>query len=167
MLIMSTHYIGPERRRRPRDGWRSTWLGKIVGRLWYIVAFSNTMQTRLFLVIAATLWACALLVPGDSFARPTFAYMAAIAPEPWWTATFALYAAVTFVRIFSDWNGRVAALVINGVGAALFSAIAFAVVTLPGKNFPAGSAAHCAIALAAVWVFVRTHVNSPRDWQHD
>lgn len=162
-----SEYDGPERRCRERKGWRATWLGKVTGRLWFIVAFSNTIQTRLFLVIAAALWAAALLLPGDSFARPTFAYMAAVAPEGAWTAAFALYAAVTFIRIFSEWNGHVMALIINVVGASLFSAVAFAVITIPGPSFPAGAAAHCAIALAALWVLVRTSVNSPMDWQHD
>lgn len=159
--------MGPERRQTAREGWRATWIGKIAGRLWHLIAYSKTTQTRFHLFIAASLWALALSLPGDSFARPTFAYMAAIAPEAWWTAAFAIYAVVTFIRIFTDWNGHATALIINAVGATLFCAVAFAVITLPGPNFPAGSAAHCALALASIWVLIRTHVNSPKDWQHD
>lgn len=156
-----------DRRSKPRIGWRATWVGKVSGRMWHLIAYSKTTQTRFLLFIAASLWSVALMLPGDSFARPTFAYMAAIAPEPWWTVAFGFYAVVTFLRIFSDWNGHITALVINAFGAALFCAVAFAVVTLPGTNFPAGAAAHCSIALASIWVLVRTHVNSPGDWQHD
>ncbi len=164
---MDIRYIGPDRRRCQRKGWRSSVVGKFVGRLWYVVARSNTIQTRMLLFITATLWASALALPGDSFARPTFAYMARIASEDCWIAAFSLYAVVSFLRMFSDWNAPAWAFIINVLGATLFCTVAFSVVTLPGQNFPAGSAAHCAIALASIWVLIRTHVNSPTGWQHD
>lgn len=154
----------------PRVGWRASWLGCLAGRVWYLVAFSDTTQTRLFLVMAAALWVIALAIPGDSFTRPTFAYMSAIVgphAEMKWLAAFAIYALTGAWRIFSSAPGRVSSLVINALGVALFSAVAFSVATLPGVPFPAGSAAHVAIALAAMWVLVRTHVNSPTGWRHD
>jgi hypothetical protein len=160
-------YQGPERRHMERRGWRNGWLGKFTGRLWFLIAYTNTMQTRFLLCIAATAWVVGLSLPGDSFSRPTFRYMAALASEHTWLVGFGGYAVATFVRIFSDWNGRLAAFAINGFGATLFSAVAFAVATVPGETVPPGAASHLAIAAAAVWVLIRTHVNSAGGWQHD
>lgn len=154
----------------PRIGWRASWAGCLAGRVWKLVAYSDTAQTRFFLAIAAALWCIALALPGDSFTRPTFAYMRAIAgphAELKWLGAFALYAVAASWRLFSSAPGKASSLVINSLGVAIFSSVAFAVATLPGVPFPAGSAAHVAIALAAMWVLVRTHVNSPAGWEHD
>lgn len=162
-------YSGVERRRRQRAGWCNTWSGRLVGRLWWLIAYSDTTQTRFFLAVAATLWALALALPGDSFSRPTFAYMQAIAPECVWMAGFALYSGIGFWRVFATRAVPCVAFLANVYGLCVFSAVAFCVVTVGGQDhpFPAGGAAHCAVALAAAWVLVRTNVNSPQGWRHD
>jgi len=163
-------YMGPERRTRDRRGWRATWLGLIAGRLWYLVAYSDTTQTRFFLGIVALLWVAGLLVPGDSFSRPTFEYMRDMAgadAEQKWTVAFAIYGVVNMFLVFHHVRFRGVALIVNSVGVVLFASVAFAVATLSGEPFPAGAAAHCGVALAAIWVLVRTHINSPPGWRHD
>ncbi len=150
-------------------------LGCLIGRLWYLIAYADTTQTRFFLAIVASLWVGALLLPGDSFARPTFIYMAAIAgddAELKWTIVFAVYAAAAFYGVFARGTGSWLATVINALGLVLFSAVAWSVATLSGVPFPAGAAAHCGIAMAAMWVLIRTHANSPPPgnqpgWLHD
>jgi hypothetical protein len=159
-----------ERRTHERKGWRATWLGLVTGRMWYLVAFSDTTQTRFFLGITALLWALALIMPGDSFSRPTFAYMSMLAgdnAEEKWTAAFALYAVLDIWLVFYYVRTKYVSFLVNVFGVLLFTSVAYAVGTLSGEPFPAGVAAHCGVALAAVWVLIRTHVNSPVGWRHD
>jgi hypothetical protein len=156
-----------ERRHKPRTGWRASWFGEVSGRLWYLVAYSDTTQTRFFLCITAMLWAAALALPGDSFSRPQFAYMRALASEGVWMLAFVLYAGAIFWRVFSDRRRQRIAMIVNAVGVTLFSSVAFSISTLPISPIPAGAAAHWAIALAALWVFVRTNINGWNGWRHD
>lgn len=163
-------YMGPERRLRPRPPTRGP-VRRVLGRMWWLIAYSETAPVRFFLAQAAALWAVALMLPGDSFNRPTFAYAQVMAPEGVWCVAFGLYAVAAFWRVFTDAQpgGGMCALAVNTVGLFLFSAMAFCVLSVGrgGVEFPAGSAAHLSIAMAAMWVLVRTHVNSPRGWLND
>lgn len=164
---MHDHHDITDRRRPPRVGWRGTWFGEIVGRLWYLIAYSNTTQTRFFLALTASFWAGMLAIPGDSFSRPQFGYMRAIAPEGAWMLAFVIYAGATYWRVFADTPRPMAGFVVNGLGLVLFAAVAVSIGTLPITPVPAGAAAHFTIALAALWVFVRTNINSPKGWRND
>lgn len=164
--------MNTERRSVERTGWRATWAGNLLGRVWFLFAHSETLTTRAFLIITAMLWVAALALPGDSFTRATFAYMATIAgpdAELKWLVAFAVYCLAASWRLFSDYKGKwsLSALIVNTFGVVLFSAVALSVAVLPGVPFPAGAAAHTSIALASVWVLVRTNVNSSPGWKHE
>lgn len=164
------NYNGTERRARERTGWRKSVLGLLLGRFARLALRDDTTQTRFFLGLVAWLWVGALLVPGDSFSRPTFAYMSSIAgdyAELKWTIAFALYGFFDLWLVFYYVHAKYVSVIINTCGVLLYSSIAFAVATLSGEPFPAGVAAHAGIALAAVWVLIRTGVNSPTGWRHD
>ena len=162
-----------ERRSVKRTGWRKTWIGNLWERFWYLFAWSETLTMRAFLVITALFWVAALSLPGDSFTRATFAYMASLAgehAEMKWLVVFAIYAVAATWRLFSNHDSgqwSLTAIVVNTLGVVLYSSVAFSVAVLPGVPFPAGAAAHASIACAAVWVLVRTNVNSSPGWKHE
>lgn len=145
-------------------------LNRLLRRAWSIIAYSDTTQTRFFLALTAAMWTVALLLPGDSFTRATFTYMAAMSgdhAEIKWTTAFGVYSMLAFWRVFSSVRHKWISIIINAIGVALYSTVAFSVVTLPGIPFPAGAAAHCSIALAALWVMIRTQVNSIPGWRDE
>lgn len=49
---------------------------------------SDLIATRLALFLTEALWSIMLFWPGDTFARPTYSWMGAVAPEPVWALAF-------------------------------------------------------------------------------
>lgn len=161
-------YTGPERRRHPpRCGWRSTWLGLIVGRFWSLIAYSDTTPTRFMLALAATFWAILLYLPGETFGRPVYRYMALVASEETWASFWALHAIGMWWRIFSAVDRPRLALAIHMLGAMLFTAAAVSIYLSRLYPIPAGIAPDVVLALAAGWVLVRTQVHSEKGWRRD
>jgi len=115
---------------------------------------SDLVATRLTLAVAEAFWALMLWWPGDSFTRPTYAGMAAIAPELCWAALFTVsalvQASIVVERSFDSKHARWfawfnAALWVYVMGAALLS------VYPP----PAAMGGEMALVCAAVWIAVR------------
>ena len=115
---------------------------------------SDLVATRLALALAELAWAVMLLWPGDTFSRPTYTLMAAIAPELCWAGVFMITSAVQylivtfglyqtrFARAFSCWN---AALWVTTIGSMLLS------VYPP----PAAIGGEFALMVFAVWIWAR------------
>lgn len=115
---------------------------------------SDFIATRITLAIAELAWAVMLFWPGDTFARPTYTFMADLAPELAWAVVF-LFSGVaqimialtnacntTFARAFGVWN---AALWIITVGTMLAS------VYPP----PAAIGGELALMLSSIWIGIR------------
>lgn len=68
-----------------------------VKRLWYN---RDTDTAAVVSIMSGVLWAILLAAPGDTLARPTYKYMAKIAPEPIWVAVFMLMAGLQCWRLF-------------------------------------------------------------------
>ena len=115
---------------------------------------SDLVATRLMLFIGELCWAIMLWWPGDTFSRPTYGHMGALAPEFVWAAAFTITAAIQLhivafelqelpmSKSFAIWN---AALWVTAVGMMIAS------VYPP----PAGIGAEIAAALAASWIAIR------------
>ena len=115
---------------------------------------SDLIATRLLLAFSEFLWAVMLLWPGDTFWRPTYHLMAALAPENVWACAFGITSCLQFrivlgsrqhtlwAHYFALWNSLLWAVV---VGSMLLS------VYPP----PAAIAGEISLTIAAAWVWVR------------
>lgn len=124
-------------------------------RLARMLCFSDMHGVRLLLLMAELSWAATLAWPGETFERPTYALMAAIADEDVWAAMFALTAAVqAWILCSGNYHGRRALLF-----AAWDTTLWWAAVTTIHFSVspPAASiSAAAALALGASWVLIRT-----------
>ena len=66
----------------------SHWQQKASRRLLYIALKGNLHSIRLTLAIAEVFWVLALLWPGNTFDRPTYAVMGSILGEFGWSVVF-------------------------------------------------------------------------------
>ena len=115
---------------------------------------SDLIATRLALFLAESLWSIMLFWPGDTFARPTYSWMEAVAPEPVWALAFGVSAVLqisiviydqchrTWAHVFAVWN---ALLWWSSIGLML------AGVYPP----PAAIGGEAALAVSALWIAVR------------
>lgn len=169
-------YSGPERRANARmscsrGSWRCSWCGLLLSRLWSLIAYSDTTPTRFMLALAATLWAIGLMWPGDSLERPGYLYMRWIVgdnAEFKWGLFWTLHAVGMWWRIFSSTKRLWWATAIHFLGVVLFcsSTIAiFAALTFPLPVATLGWGT--VLALASIWVMLRTHINSEPGWRHE
>lgn len=139
-------------------------------RLWSLIAYSDTTPTRFMLALAATSWCILLAVPGDTFDRPVYKYMALVAgdhAEAKWCIFWGLHSAGMWWRTFSARPSLYWALAINSLGLALFGSAAISILTALTYPLPAAVAADFVMAAAAFWVLVRTHINSEHGWRID
>ena len=115
---------------------------------------SDLIASRLALFLAEALWSIMLFWPGDTFARPTYSWMEAVAPEPVWALAFGVSAVLqisiviydqcdrTWAHVFAAWN---ALLWTSSIGLML------AGVYPP----PAAIGGEAALAVSALWIAVR------------
>ena len=115
---------------------------------------SDLIATRLALFLAEACWAIMLFWPGDTFARPTYGLMGAVASETLWALAFGISSAfqirivvyaqchAPWARAFAAWN---ALLWVGTVGLMLSS------VYPP----PAAIGGELALAVSALWIAVR------------
>jgi hypothetical protein len=136
-------------------------------RIWSLVAYSDTTPTRFMLAIAASSWSLMLALPGDTFERPVYRYMALVGPEWAWAWLWGFHAAGMWWRTFSDKPRPIAALLINMLGVMLFTSSAISIFLSLTYPLPAAVAADVVFALAAFWVLIRTHVNNASGWRID
>lgn len=168
--MATTPYIGPERRKHVRLGWRRGKLGIFLGRLWALIAYSDTTPVRFMLAMAATLWAFFLFLPGNTFDRPVYRYMVVVAGEDAelkWGLLWSLHACVMWWRIFATDYRPVTSLLINILGVILFTSSTIAILVTMTYPFPAAIATEMSCAFASAWVLVRTHINSEKGWRRD
>ena len=115
---------------------------------------SDLIATRLALFLAESCWTIMLFWPGDTFARPTYGLMGAVANEAVWALAFGVSAILQlgivvyaqcrapWARVFAAWN---AFLWVGTVGLMLAS------VYPP----PAAIGGELALAVSALWIAVR------------
>lgn len=163
-------YPGSERRSVPRAPWKDSAWGVVLVRLWALIAYSDTTPTRFMLALSASAWAIMLAWPGNTFERPAYRYMADLGgqyAEAKWCLLWALHATGMWWRLFTATPRPMWSLIIHSLGLLLFSTSAIAIFLTLTYPIPAAIASDIAMALAAAWVLVRTHINSEPGWRND
>jgi hypothetical protein len=119
-------------------------------------AFFDTdlISTRLTLAVAEGLWAIMLFWPGNTFDRPTYQMMSNIMPELYWAFLFLISSVLQFsivlfsqytkpwVQVFANWNAVLWVFVVLSSILSVYPPIE-------------ASGAGLALALAAVWIWMR------------
>lgn len=125
---------------------------------------SDLIASRLTLFLAEALWAVMLLWPGDTFDRPTYTLMAHVAPEWVWALVFGVSAFIQLHVVIGERFHRPCARAFSAWNAALW---VFVVVGMMGSVYPPPAAIGGEIALAvlAVWIFVRPYFLAAMHWR--
>lgn len=108
-----------------------------------------------------------LWLPGDTFTRPVYRLMAQFATENVWAALWATHAILLLWRTFSCTKRLYLGLAVNVLGVALFCGAAGAIFATLTYPVPAGISPDMTLALAAIWVFIRTGVQGEAGWKRD
>ena len=126
---------------------------------------SDLIATRLALFLAEALWSIMLFWPGDTFARPTYSWMGAVAPELVWALAFGISAILqiciviyeqchrTWAHVFAVWNALL-----------WWSAIALMLAGVYPP--PAAIGGEAALAVSAMWIAVRPLIISRGERKH-
>lgn len=126
---------------------------KLSHRVAVAIFDSDLIATRLLLAFAEFLWAAMLFWPGETFGRPTYTLMSEAMPEDAWGVIFGLTACCQIAvvaegrflareaRAFAAWNASLWLFVVA--------------MLLSVQPPPAAISGEIALALAAVWVWVR------------
>jgi lipopolysaccharide export LptBFGC system permease protein LptF len=115
---------------------------------------SDVEPLRFFIACGSLLWAVLLMLPGDSFSRPTYAYMKALAPEHMWALAHLVHAVVSVTSLLTGIKSRLVWVLDPILGCLLWttSGIAMLFSVYP---VPAAIAPHLIGAIAAWWLLVR------------
>lgn len=118
---------------------------------------TDLIASRMILSAAEMFWAIMLFWPGNSFDRPTYSVMAVCFPETVWAIMFLLMGLMqisiviteefhsTFARTFAALN-------------AIFWTFVVVSMLLSVSPPPAAIGGEVALAMAAIWIFVRPYV---------
>lgn len=132
------------------------WVSRFKG----IALFGNMHSARFILAMAESIWAITLLWPGDTFERPTYHLMSALASESAWSIIFALTAAAQWVILFSGRYHDRLSIVFAAYNAVLWWWVCISMY-MSIYPPPAAISGELALAFAATWVFVRSGVTKP------
>jgi hypothetical protein len=135
-------------------------------KLCSLVLDSDTTVPRVLLAGIALIWAIGLALPGDTFDRPVYRYMAMIASEQAWAICWSVYGVALLYRTFSERNAFKTDLALNFFGLIIYSTTLASIIATRIWPFPAGVGPDVGCAMLAFWVFTRTHVNSLGGWRN-
>jgi hypothetical protein len=107
------------------------------------------------LAVAELLWAITLFMPGNTFARPTYAILASIAPETVWAFAFLLMGSLqTYILIKGEYHDRLAVWFASS-NMTFWTFVCVSMV-LSVSPFPAAISGEIALSAGAAWVFIRS-----------
>jgi len=134
---------------------------KFVNNLSRALWDSDLIASRLSLAIAEFFWAAMLLLWGSShdlFARPTYKQMAIIMPAEAWGVVLLVSAGVQLTIILNGDYHSMFARYFAVFNAALWVYIGIVSPLLSVYPPPAAMGGEFALALAAVWIWVRPYI---------
>lgn len=135
------------------DKFKDNFLKSVSVALWD----SELISSRIILGMGELFWAIMLFWNGDTFSRPTYSHMAEIMAENYWAILFLISAILqiyivissrfhtSFARCFAFWN------MILWV----YTVISMLLSVYPP---PAAIGGEIAIAIAAVWIWIRPYI---------
>jgi hypothetical protein len=124
-------------------------------RIARIIFYSDLHGTRFLLGVAELIWGITLLLPGQTFGRPTYHVMSFVMSEECWGAVFLMTSFLQFTIllsgryhdrvsiVFAAWNTLLWLFVVGGMYMSVYP-------------IPAGISGELTLALAAGWVFARS-----------
>lgn len=132
-------------------------MNKIVSAVSRLLWDTDLVGTRCLLALGELLWAVMLAWPGDTFARPTYSLMATVMSEHAWALVFLLSSVTQITVILMDDLHSRFARYFAGWNCILWS---FVVISMLLSVFPppAAIAGEIALAVGAVWVWVRPYI---------
>lgn len=137
------------------DGDRAMTMTQVYMRLARIAFYSDLHGTRLMLALAEFVWGVTLMMPGDTFGRPTYTVMAATMSETAWALVFLVTSLMQlsilikadyrsrFATYFAAWNTSMWAYVVVSM---------YMSVSPP----PAAISGELALAVGAGWIWIRS-----------
>lgn len=131
-----------------------------ISRFKGIALFGNMHSARFILALAESIWFATLIWPGDTFDRPTYQLMSAIASEAAWSAIFAFTALAQWYILFSGRYHDRFSVVFAAYNSILWWWVCISMY-LSVYPPPAAISGELALAFAATWVFVRSGITKP------
>jgi hypothetical protein len=118
---------------------------------------SDLVASRLVIALAEWFWFALLLWPGDTMARPTYAIMGQVLPEPAWACIFLLSAIMQTSIVLTESYHSLFARIFAGLNAGLwgFVVLSFLLSVSPP---PAAVSGEIALAFAALWIWIRPYI---------
>lgn len=130
---------------------------KTISALSRVLFDSQMVTARLLLALAEFLWGVLLLWPGDTFERPTYSIMALVMSELPWAGFFLTSAAMqVWILASEDYHSR-PARAFAAWNAIFWASIACSML-LSVYPPPAAISGEIALAIAAVWIWLRPHL---------
>lgn len=123
-------------------------------RLLKIIFYSDLHGTRFLLGLAELIWAYNLLLPSNTFDRPTYAVMSHVMSENAWAFAFALSAITQFTILIRCEYHTQFATAFAGWNSVLWT---FVVISMYlSVAAPAAISGETALAVGAAWVWIRS-----------
>lgn len=120
-----------------------------------ILFFSDLHATRFTLGMAEIIWAVTLMWPGNTFSRPTYTSMSHVMSEEAWAFVFMLSGITQWVVLASGRYHERFPMIFAAWNSTLWW---FVCITMYMSVYPppAAISGELALAIAALWVFIRT-----------
>ena len=124
--------------------------------------FSDLHGIRFLLGFAEILWGITLLLPGDTFGRPTYSVMRSFATEELWAVVFISMGILQWSILASrQYHSRIA-IVFSAVNAIFWCFITCAMY-ISVTPIPSAISGETALGVGASWVFIRTGIRRHAD----
>lgn len=127
---------------------------QIANRIVYLLLRSDIEPIRFFIATSSLLWGILLLLPGDTFERPTYTLMASLASEGVWATAHLAHSVTAIYSLFTGAKNKLIFGLDPILGAAIWTTSGIAMLASVSP-VPAAIAPHLIGAVAAWWLLVR------------
>lgn len=130
-------------------------------RVLHIAFYGNQHSARFLLAVAETVWFIALIWPGDTFIRPTYAAMSSLGGEMFWAVAFGITAICQWTIFFTRhyYNRYAATFALWNMSLWWFVSVSMYLSVYPP---PAAISGELALAFGASWIYVRSGCGAER-----
>lgn len=123
--------------------------------------YSDLHGVRLMLAMAELLWAVTLLLPGNTFDRPTYQVMSQVMSEPAWGLIFLLMGTTQLSILLSGIYHDRFPVWFSAINSSYWWFVCISMI-LSVSPFPAAISGEVALAVGASWVWVRSGYQTDR-----